>query len=147
MNKLIFRILVFSLVVILQDQKTNAACCGCGSGHCGDCSNCTPCCGYDSCNIFCCSCSCRPGNCRRDVESLFLKNVHSAVTDEKQAAREATFRLVDLDENGKLTPDEVDQFVKNKYPDVQDRSALYSFEALDTDHDGLLTIDEMDPTN
>ena len=147
MNKLISGILIISIIVIIQSQTSNAACCGCGSTVCGDCSSCTPCCGYESCNIFCCNCSCRPGNCRRDVESLFLKNVHSAVADEKQAAREATFRLIDLDQNGKLTPDEVDQFVKNKYADVQDRSALYSFDDLDTDHNGFLTIDEMDPAN
>jgi hypothetical protein len=147
MNKSIFCILVFSIIVILQDQKTSAACCGCGSGKCGDCTGCTPCCGFGSCNLFCCSCSCRPGNCRRDVESIFLRNVHAVITDEKEAAREATFRLVDLDENGRLTQDEVDQFALTKYPKATDPSSMYSFDDLDTDHNGFLTIDEMDPSN
>lgn len=41
-------------------ETTSSACCRKPfNKHCWDCTPGTPCCGYRSCNIFCCGCDCR----------------------------------------------------------------------------------------
>ena len=55
-------LVVFACAMYLSLDAT-ADCCNCHDGHygCYDGTECTPCCGYGGCNIFCCNCD---GGCR-----------------------------------------------------------------------------------
>lgn len=59
-------ILAILFIVVLETPQVLSACCNAGSGgSCADGTTSTPCCGFRSCNIFCCACK---GGCRTAPE-------------------------------------------------------------------------------
>ncbi|CAL8128821.1 unnamed protein product [Orchesella dallaii] len=130
--------------LFISENRVCGQCCG-GTGAsysnyyyssrkvCGDGTDPTPCCGYKSCNIFCCNCS--DGGCRRgrrsarDVnavqqgEHVHDKNkdgfyekheVHNRLLSgacgnysEKVGKWETEFERMDKDKDGKLSYEEI----------------------------------------
>ncbi|CAL8141057.1 unnamed protein product [Orchesella dallaii] len=132
-----FLLIVSITLVIISESQVESQCCHASFGRrrCADGKRGTPCCGKESCNIFCCNCgSCRSGKSKRDVED----NIVSQTGDREH--------LHDLNKDGFYDLLEARQLLRSgacgnysekvgKFPSEFDR--------MDKDKDGKLSYEEI----
>jgi len=95
---------------------------------CEDCTEATPYCGYGKCNIFACNCD---GGCRKKPD-----NVEPTVDSTLSCVNEKEmFNLVDVDRNGLLSFEEINQ----AYDQTITKPMLSE---VDTSGDGMINFEE-----
>ncbi|KAF2142729.1 uncharacterized protein K452DRAFT_297275 [Aplosporella prunicola CBS 121167] len=110
-------------------------CCNSKNGNCGDGTRGTPCCGYRTCNIFCCDCG---GGCRH---SISLNKFTLARLQSKHASgAEEAFELAKEADTGELT---LRQYTEYMGVAADDPVYVDWFYKHDTNGDGVITVDEI----
>lgn len=126
------------------------------SETCLDCTVPTPCCGYQSCNIFCCNCECRKqwnceqfmgcvldkGRRKRSLRNDFAQMEYELEIDPDIGAY-TIFNSVDTNSDGRLDLDEVKTWTKLRNVTFSNNE----FRAMDVSGDGYLQLGEIDDVN
>ncbi len=152
MKQIILTIILLSIMLMSTIKPSKSVCCkyqitcgrkGFNSHYCEDCSESTPYCGLEKCNLFGCNCD---GGCRRKQESgwcwkrdsgCHLRSFYNGIFDS-----ENFFRSIDTDSDGKISLTEAKIYLQKNKP--ENTNIEEEFAKLDIDFDGFLSLKEID---
>ncbi|VDI05372.1 Hypothetical predicted protein [Mytilus galloprovincialis] len=132
-------------------DMTYGACCNPPNGrYCADCTVSTPRCGYHSCNIFGCGCTCRTepydkicfdhrGRCL----CIDYKRKRRDVSLDEDMSASIQFASLDINSDGLI---EQFEFIKAlEQMEITDNTTMFHhWSIMDEDKDGTVTLEEFD---
>ncbi|KAB2573525.1 hypothetical protein DBV05_g7804 [Lasiodiplodia theobromae] len=109
----------------------------CAKWACDDDTQGTPCCGYGSCNIFCCNCD---GGCRRAGGAPAGRRSDMSPRDPESNGSDEAFAAADTDKSGNITLQEYTNYMNVGSDSVKH---IAWFLKHDKNDDGVITPDEV----
>jgi hypothetical protein len=150
MKLIILTITLISIILLSALKLSKSDCCGvhviCRKGvieihHCNDCTDPTPFCGENSCNIFGCNCNCRQKNntlwCWKPDSGCYLGSLYYEQLNPKDF-----FNSIDTDFDEKISLTEAKIYFKQNRP--KDTKIDEEFIKLDINNDNFLSFNEID---
>ncbi|XP_063406518.1 uncharacterized protein LOC134690478 [Mytilus trossulus] len=151
-RKLMQMTLLFVILSVVIGTTSGACCHKPFNKHCADCAVGTPCCGYHSCNIFCCGCDCRKepagkhcygrgDTCRCYRDNCRVKRQVSFATTDISAYE--TFTGLDINKNGMMEQFEFSRALEQMHI-TDNMTVFHHWLVMDEDRDGVITLEEFD---
>ncbi len=150
MKLIILTITLISIILLSAIKPSKSDCCSvrviCRKGviekhHCNDCTDPTPFCGQNSCNIFGCNCNCRQKNdtlwCWKPDSGCYSGSLYYEELNPKDF-----FNSIDTDSDEKISLTEAKIYFKLNRP--KDTKIDEEFVKLDINNDNFLSFNEID---